>query len=321
LTSVVDPDDSEVRIVVFVAMAALTVVALCVPQAFGDLALTLAVAYGVVRAAHIALFVLASRGDPMLRRSVTGLAISTAIGVGLLCVAAFLDGAAQGAMWALALLLDMGGPFLFGSEGWKLEPSHFVERHGLVVLIALGESIVALGVGAQVGVDRGVITAATLGVALIAAMWWAYFDIGATMCGRTLIATPPGREQNELARDAYSYLHFPMIAGIVLLAVGLEATFVHLGDPLDAVPGVALVGGLVVYALSLVAFKYRVMRTITVPRVVLAAVLAAGSPVALYAPALVTLAVVAAAWWVLIAYETIRFAELRGEMRGTEEPA
>jgi low temperature requirement protein LtrA len=224
-------------------------------------------------------------------------------------------------MWALALLLDMGGPFLFGAEGWKLEPSHFVERHGLVVLIALGESIVALGVGAQVGVDRGVITAATLGVALIAAMWWAYFDIGATMCGRTLIATPPGREQNELARDAYSYLHFPMIAGIVLLAVGLEATFVHLGDPLDSVPGVALVGGLVVYALSLVAFKYRVMRTITVPRVVLAAVLAAGSPVALHAPALVTLAVVTAAWWVLIAYETIRFAELRSELRGTEEPA
>src|SRR5213596_2910847 len=116
LTSVVDPEEGAVRIVMFAAMAALLIVGICVPQAFGDLALEFALAYGAVRAAHIALFVLASRDDPSLRHSVVGLAGSTAVGVGLLVGASFLNGFAQGALWALALGLDMAGPFFFGAE-------------------------------------------------------------------------------------------------------------------------------------------------------------------------------------------------------------
>lgn len=120
LTSVVDPEEGAVRLVLFAAMAGLLVAALCVPEAFGDAGLLFACAYGVVRSAHIALFVLASRDDPGLRRSVTGLAAGTAIGVGLLVAASFADGALQGGLWALALTLDMGEPLVFGSEGWRL---------------------------------------------------------------------------------------------------------------------------------------------------------------------------------------------------------
>jgi low temperature requirement protein LtrA len=138
LTSVVDPEEGAVRIAMFAAMAALLIVAICVPQAFGGLALEFALAYGAVRAAHIALFMLASRDDPALRHSTVGLAFGTAIGVGLLIAASALDGLAQAAVWGLALLLDMGEPFLFGSEGWKLAPGHFAERHGLIIIIALG---------------------------------------------------------------------------------------------------------------------------------------------------------------------------------------
>src|SRR5918912_2780747 len=152
LTSVVDPEEGAVRVVIFVAMAALLVDSLCVPGAFGDLGLTFAVAYGLVRAAHIALFLISSQDDPDLRQSVIGLAGSTAIGVALLVAASFFSGLVQGALWALALLLDLGGPFLFGAEGWKLVPGHFVERHGLIVIIALGESIAAIGVGTQADV-------------------------------------------------------------------------------------------------------------------------------------------------------------------------
>src|SRR4051794_24846129 len=112
LTSVVDPEEGVVRLAMFAAMAALLVVALCVPEAFGHLALLFACAYGGVRYAQIALFTIASRDDPALRRSVRGLAGSTTVGVGLLVAASFADGALQGALWALALLLDMGGPFL-----------------------------------------------------------------------------------------------------------------------------------------------------------------------------------------------------------------
>jgi low temperature requirement protein LtrA len=155
LTSVVDPEEGGVRIVMFVAMAAFLIVALCVPEAFDSLALTFAVAYGVVRTCQIVLFMLASEGDANLRGSVIGLAISTAIGVSLLALASLLDGPAQGALWALALLLDAGGPYLFGAEGWKLMPEHFAERHGLIVIIALGESIVAIGAGSEGALTGG----------------------------------------------------------------------------------------------------------------------------------------------------------------------
>jgi low temperature requirement protein LtrA len=160
-------------------MAAFLVAALCVPGAFGSDALLFACAYGAVRIAHIALFLLASREDPALRHSVIGLAASTAIGVGLLIGAAFAADAVQLAIWGLALVLDMGGPFLFGAEGWKLAPAHFAERHGAIVIIALGESIVAIGVGARAKIDAGIVGAAVLGMVVAAALWWVYFDVTA----------------------------------------------------------------------------------------------------------------------------------------------
>src|SRR5439155_13667059 len=249
LTSVVDPEEGTVRLAMFAAMAALLVVALCVPRAFGGSALLFACAYAGLRAAHIVLFLVASRDDPALRKSVTGLAISTAIGVGLLVAASSTDGAPQGGLWALALLLDMGGPFFFGSEGWKLVPGHFAERHGLIVLIALGESIVAIGVGAEAGVDAGVVAAAVLGIVVAGALWWLYFDVVALVAQRRLTNAAAGRERNEIARDSYSYLHLPMVAGIVLLAVGLKKTLAHVEDPLKLVPAVAMLGGTALYLL------------------------------------------------------------------------
>jgi low temperature requirement protein LtrA len=316
LTSVVDPEEGTVRLVMFAAMAALLVVALCVPDAFGGQGLTLAVAYGVVRVAQIGLFWVASRDDPSLRRSVlVGLTGSTAIGVGLLAAASAADGAWQGALWALALALDMAGPLLFGAEGWRLVPGHFAERHGLIVIIALGESIVAIGIGAEAGITAGVIAAAVLGVALAAAMWWAYFDVVALIIGRRLEEAPAGREQNELARDAFSFLHLPMVAGIVLLALGLKTTLAHVGDPLEPETAVALVGGVALYLLAHVATRARVMRTLTVPRLTAALVLLALLPVALQVPALAALAGVVVVAWALIGYEAFHFAELRHRVR------
>ena len=172
LTSVVDPEEDAVRGVIFVAMAALLLVALCVPGSFDDLGLAFALTYGVVRVAHIGLFFLASRDDPDLRQSVVGLAVSTAVGVGILVAASSQDGFAQGALWGLALALDMAGPYFFGAEGWKLVPAHFAERHGLIIIIALGESIVAIGIGVGGDLTVGQGVAAVLGMGLAAAMWW-----------------------------------------------------------------------------------------------------------------------------------------------------
>jgi low temperature requirement protein LtrA len=315
LTSVVDPEEGAVRLAIFAAMAALLVVSLCVPGAFGDSALLFACAYGVVRTAHIALFLLASRDDPTLRQSVLGLAGGSALGVGVLVAAAAADGWVQGGLWALALSLDMGEPFLFGAEGWKFVPSHFVERHGLILIIALGESIVAIGVGAGADVDSGVVAAATLGIGVAAALWWLYFDVVALVAERRLSRAAVGREQNEIARDAYSYLHFPMVAGIVLLALGLKKTLGNVGDSLELVPAAAMLGGTAIYLLAHVAFRLRNVHTVNKHRLACAILLFALVPAAVEVPALATLAILFAGLTVLIGYEAVRFAGSRDRVR------
>jgi len=315
LTSVIDPEEGAVRLVMFGAMAALLLVSLCVPEAFGSLALAFALIYGVVRSAQIALFMLASPEDDALRHSVLGLAASTAVAVALLATASLFDGLAQGALWALALFLDMAGPYFFGSEGWKLVPGHFAERHGLIVIIALGESIVAIGVGASHTLNLGIGTAAVLGVALTAAMWWVYFDIVAIVAGRRLSEAEVGKTQNEMARDSYSYLHLVMVAGIVLVALGLKTTIGHTDEHLHAVPAFALLGGLAIYLLGHVAFRYRHVQTINRQRLLLSIALLILVPVATEVPALVTVGFANLVIWAMIVYETRLYGEGRQKVR------
>ena len=315
VTSVVDPEDDAVRLVVFAAMAGLLIVALAVPAAFDDLGVTFALAYGVVRYGQLGLFMLASRDNAALRHSVLTLAGSTTAGVAILVGGTFFDGGTQAAIWAGALALDMAGPYFFGSEGWRLVPAHFAERHGLILIIALGESIVAIGVGVGDGLSFGQGAAAVVGIALAAAMWWLYFDVVALVAARRLEQAEPGRVQNEMARDSYSYLHFPMVAGIVLVALGMKKTLGEVEDPLATVPAFALLGGLAAYLLGHVSFRYRHIRTINTRRTVLALILVAFLPVATEIPALATVAVVAAAAWLLIIVETRSYGEGRGRVR------
>jgi low temperature requirement protein LtrA len=325
LTSVVDPEEGVVRLAMFGAMAALLVASLAVPQAFGDLGLTFAIAYAILRAGWLVLFFLASHDAPELRHSIwIGLVPSTLVGVGLLVVASELDGSAQLALWCVALSLDMLGPYLFGSEGWKLVPHHFAERYGLIFIIALGESIVAIGVGAGAQVDGGVITAAVLGIALAATMWWAYFDVVALVAERRLSALPVGRPQNEMARDSYSFLHFPMVMGVVLIALGMKTTLAHVEDPLRPETAFALVGGLSLYLFAHVAFRLRNVRTLNKQRLVVAVALAAFVPFADELSSLGTLTVIATTMVALITYEAIRFSEGRDQVRhqvGAEPPS
>jgi len=315
LTSVVDPEEGAVRIAMFAAMAAFLVSALAVPNAFGDDALAFALAYGFVRLAHIWLFVIASSDAPGLRRSVSGLAASTGIGVGLLLAASAVDGWQQGALWVLALVIDVGAPLLFWAEGWQLMPAHFAERFGLIVIIALGESIVAIGVGSHEVVDLGVVAASILGVGIAAALWWLYFDVVSWLGVRRLVNAKRGREQNELARDAYGVLHYLIVAGIVLGAFGLKKTLEHVGDALDSVPAAALAGGIAVYLLGHVAFRWRMVHRLSRQRLLAAAAALALYPVAVEVPALLTLVLVLALLCLLIAYEVTRFAETRERVR------
>jgi low temperature requirement protein LtrA len=316
LTSVVDPEEGAVRLVLVAAMAALLVAALAVPDAFGTAGMTLAIAYAVVRASHIGLFLLASRGDALFRNAVTGLGIGTATGVGLLIVGASIDDERTRAiLWTIALTLDVIEPFFFGARGWKLQAGHFVERHGLIVIIALGESVVAIGVGASHGVDRGVVIGAVAGMVIVCALWWLYFDIVSILAGRRLEQSVAGVEQNSLARDAYSYLHFPLVAGVVLVAFGLKTTIAHVHDPLDAVAAASLCGGASLYLFAHVAFALRCFGTIKMHRLLTALACLAVLPVATRVDALWTAFAVAAVLSACVVYETVHYAADRDRIR------
>jgi low temperature requirement protein LtrA len=315
LTSIIDPEEGAVRLVIFAAMAALLIVALCVPEAFDGLGLVFALAYGAFRVSHIALFMLASPDDDALRHSVLGLAVGTAVGVGLLATASLFDGPAQGALWALALFLDMAGPYFFGSEGWSIVPGHFAERHGLIVIIALGESIVAIGIGASGALDFGIGAVAVLGIAVAAAQWWVYFDVVALISARRLAEAEPGRVQNELARDSYSYIHLILVGGIVLVALGMKTAIGHADEHLHAEPAFALLGGAAVYLLGLVAFRYRHVHTVNRRRLGLAIVLLILVPVATAVPAWLSVAIVVVLIWAMIAFEHRTYGEDRDRLR------
>jgi low temperature requirement protein LtrA len=177
LTNEIDPNEGSARLAVFGAMAAMFVAALAVPHAFDSDAVLFGLAYFAVRLMHIVLFAEATPHVDV-RQATFRLARTAIPGPALLVVAGFLDGSAQIALWVVALVIDYGGPYVFGVRGFSVSADHFAERYGLIVIIALGESIVAIGIGAA-GIELGpaVVIAAILGLALACALWWAYFDV------------------------------------------------------------------------------------------------------------------------------------------------
>jgi low temperature requirement protein LtrA len=315
LTSVIDPEAGAVRLVFFAAMASMLIAAICVPEAFGREALVFALAIGFFRVCHIALFTIASTDSPELRRSTIGLGASTAVAVALLVTASAFDGWGQAAIWVVALALDFGGPYVFGEEGWQLVPGHFAERHGLIVIIALGESIVEIGTGAAGDLDFGVGVAAVLGVGVAAALWWVYFDVVALVSARRLAEAEPGPVQNALARDSYTYLHLFLVAGIVLTAFGLEEVLAHTDEHLHWVTAFGLCGGPALYLLGLVAFRYRQKGDWNRYKPACAALLLILIPVATTIPALASLAIATALLAALVAREHTKYDERRDELR------
>jgi low temperature requirement protein LtrA len=326
LTNALEPEEGRVRAGMFGAMAAMLVVALAVPGAFGADAVLFGVAYLLVRLINLVLYAIAGRRDPDLLRALIAFAPAATIGAGCILVAGFIDGGAQTALWVVGLAALYGGALIGRGRGWHISPAHFAERYGLIVIIALGESIIALGVGAAgFSLSAGIISAAVLGVVVVAALWWAYFDVVAVMSQRQLAQTT-GAAQARLARDYYSYLHEPMIAGIVLFALGLKTTIEHVGEPLAAVPAVALCGGLAIYFLTHLGLRVRLVRFIrrTTPerpgwigpgRLATGVVMLALIPAALELPALASLALVTAVCCALIAWDVIHYREDRAEVR------
>ena len=316
LTNTVDPEEGVVGAALLIALIAMFVAALAVPNVFGDDGVLFGVAFLVVCAMHLVLYALAGRGNRDLLGAVLRLAPWTLLGATLILIAGFADGA-RNWLWVAALAFTYVGAVLSGSTGWRLHPSHFAERHGLVIIIALGEAFISIGIGASgIGLGPGEVVAAILGLLVATSFWLAYFDFFSIRFERTL-GDREGPERIGLARDVYSYAHFPMIVGVVLFAFSMKTIVGHVGDELDSVTAFAMCGGSALYLLTYSAIRSRAERRLSLSRgrFVTALVFLLLLPVATAVPALVALALVTAVWLALHAYEIIWWREARAESR------
>ncbi len=315
LTNTLNPEEGAVRIAMFAVTGAMLIVALAVPEAFDEHGVIFGVAYLFVRIMHLVLYALAARGDHDLLGAVLRMTPSSTISGVLILIAGFLEDDQRVALWIIALAIDYLGVLVGRGQGWRLSPGHFVERHGLVVIIAIGESIVALGVSASgTPLTAGVITTALVGMTIATALWWTYFDWVAIVIEHRL-RQATGTAQTTLARDAFSYLHFVMVAGIVLFAMSLKKALAHYDAHLAAVPATALCAGLGAYLLAHVLLRYRISRTIGHGRPVAFVGLMVLWPFADDMPALAALSIAATIFVALIAYEGIRYREPRASIR------
>ncbi len=332
LGNVARADEGIIRIAMFIAMGGVFVAAITIPEAFDDGPgglhgpTVFAVCYFVVRLVHIFMFWIVSREDRQLRGQILRWVPSMALGTVLLLIAAQTSGTTQTLLWLGALLADYLGTYLAGT-GWRLaSAAHFAERHGLIILIALGESIVATGIGiAKVPVSLPIVAAVLLGLAISGALWWAYFDVTALLTEHALAAAT-GERQVRLARGGYTFLHLPMIIGVVLLSLGLKKAIGYvagvdehtLADPLYGIPLAVLYGGTALYLLAHVWFKHFMTGKLSVLRIVVAVLVVALAPLMALVPALVSLTVLAVVVMALVGIETHRYRELRHAVRHGE---
>ncbi|TMK41847.1 MAG: low temperature requirement protein A [Actinobacteria bacterium] len=317
LTNTVNPEEGVARLVVFAAMGAMLIASLAVPGAFRGDAEVFALAYLAMRLLQVALYLLAARDDAPLRGALRRLAPGLTLGPTILVVASVVNPSLRDALWLVALAIDWSSAFLSGTGGWRLSPGHFAERHGLIVIIALGESVVAIGVGASgLPIGARLVGEALLGLAVAGALWWVYFDVVALVAERRLRSLPFA-QQVGMARDSYTYLHFPIVAGIIIAAFGIKRGLAVQSRDLGTIGAVALLGGCALNLLGLVAFRLRNLGTLNRQRLVCAVVLLAAIPALAHAPALVGIAVAAALTCGLVAYEALRFAGARQRVRGT----
>jgi low temperature requirement protein LtrA len=328
-------DEGLVRVLLFTAMGMMLVISMGLPEAFGDAPggfdgwlstpTTVALAYAVVRCLHLGLFAVAGRDDPEMAAAVRRFAAPVGVALTVLVVGSYVGGWAQIVLYSTAVVMDITGAYWGGGAGWALNPAHFVERHGLIVIIALGESIVAIGTGASaLPLSLAISVTALLGLAVAACLWWVYFDFAALAAERNLMALE-GSARNRAARDGYSVMHLPMIAGIVLLALGVKKTVAMVGtEPFDLtghvkpLAAISLAAGVALYLIGHVLFRVRMDHSWSRPRTVAAAACAGLAVAAPFVPTMALLVAVTAVVVVLVNYEYRRLAWLSYHLRHEE---
>jgi low temperature requirement protein LtrA len=325
MTNWFDPESVAVRAVLILVALASLVMAIAIPDAFGDRAVMFAAGYAGLQILRNAFAAFASPAGSIHRENFVRILIWSVV-VGAVWIAgAFLPGEARVAVWIVALVADYAGPYAgywvpgigrVGTEAWQIEPAHFAERFQLFVIIALGESIVVTGITAS-DLDLDTATVGAIAVAFLssAALWWLYFDYVARIAQlRLSLSDDPGR----LARDAYTYIHIPIIAGVIVTAVGDELVIAHPTERLHGAELVALAAGPALYLLGHVAFRLRMTGTPSVKRLTAALACVGAGVLGIWLNAIWVAALLLGILVALITWEQIAAARRRG--RGEPSP-
>jgi low temperature requirement protein LtrA len=316
LTNAIDVENALTRLFVFAAMLATFFLAIAVPDAFADEGLWFAAPYFAVRVLHVGLYLWGVRADPVYRAAVLRLAPWFLVAPVVALAGGFVDDPWRTTLWSVSLAIDVVGT-LFAS-GFRVSPAHFAERYALIVIIALGESIVAIGVAAlELERDGLFALAVAVSFAGAAAAWWAYFDVSQIGAERALHRVREDA-RSHLARDVYTFFHYPIVLGIILLAVAAKKTLAAPDEPLADAGRAALALGISLFLLGFVLTRLRVIRRVAWERIGAALVVVAAVLVLDDADALVLLALTVAALVAALAVEALRFKTVRAVLK---EPA
>ena len=309
-------NEGLVRVSLIVAMGAVFVLSLTIPEAYHDLEgglyapLVFAICYAVIRLVHLTTYLIAAGPDAALRRQVLMSLLASALpSIVLLIIGAFVDEQWRVVVWAGAIVVDLLAIYITSNVGggWRVQSvAHFTERHRLVVILALGESIVAIGVGVSLEpITIAIVIGSLLAVGLTVLLWWAYFGRIAEDA-ETLLESTEGVSRAKLASDGYTYLHLPILIGVILTALGIEEVMGHLDeDHLGWLGGSALGAGVAVYLAATSAFWLRMAHRVLAPRITTAVLIAAAIPFWASVPGLWSLAGVLAVTCVLLVLESL----------------
>jgi low temperature requirement protein LtrA len=319
LTNSVRVDDIlPARVVVFAAMGAGLIMALAIPHAFSDDGVLFGFSYFAVTGLFVLLYLVATRDRPEMHRAVELLAPGVLAAPVLIVIAGFLDqGPVRATLWVVALIVTLGAPFVSGTQGWYVRPGHFAERHGLIIIIALGESLVALGLSAREEFRFApftVVCASLMGLALVACLWWIYFDL-VSRAAEIALRRATGAARNAMARDVYSYLHFVMVLGVVFVALGLNRSLLNVHEPLQTLASVALFGGVALYLTGHMCVRLRTIGGVNPVRLTLTIALVCAIPVGTLIPAYASVSILLAVLIASIAQTFMTYRELRHQVR------
>ena len=325
MTNFMDPDSTPVRVALMAGMLASLLMAIAIPQVFGARSELFAISYVALQVGRNAFVVAVSPAGSTVRNNFACILIWSVVSGVFYVVGGFLEDGALVAVWLLALAIDLTGPVVLyrvpgrprvTTSDWTIDTGHFAERFQLFVIIALGESIVVTGATAS-DLDIDVARATAIAVAFIgsAALWWLYFSYVAEISTRRLrTAEDPG----AMARDAYTYLHLPIVAGIIVTAVGDEIVIAHPGAHLHGPELIALAAGPVLYLVGHLFFRLRMAGSMSGKRAAAALAAVAGGVLGLALPALATAAAITAILVALIVAEAV--AAHRRRARGLPSP-